>query len=1016
MGVLDNGDWLRAFYATQLGTLQNSGMPTGAAWPLYLQQMQQLLNSSQTNMGKGGEALWGENGIPGLTEQLKQYGLSLSDLMKSMVGNTSGQGNINQQLLDSINGTSNYTPYAFGQMAQGSGQAQDTFNTALSMFNSPQNQTQGDIGNWLLENLGKNPYNSNMSDIGSTMMQGGGWGSQLNGGLDAVMNQLVNNGGITPGAGQGMAMGQDFLGSAKQGLNTASQMFGQGAGMGTGMMGAGQNLMDQGNNWSNPMLQGGSQAALDIANSKGMTPFLNQSMQNDQQIFGQGGQTPEISQLQNQTFSNIQNGSYGQTQPGFDFANELMNGGGLSKYTTQGADLALQYAQGGGPSLMNGISMPNFNFGGGASFTPGADVSAGPVDSGYTQSLTDIEDKAKKILDSNPLMSMNTAVSMARNDAATSIQQQNEAMMSKALARGGGPGTTVANGLQNRSMADYADQGAQAEAKAMRDQANVQQGLQLQKYGIGADLSKAMEQVAAQRNATSSSLAGQVASANAGIHAANAGASASVANSNNSLQAALASAQSQFASQMAGYNAQRQMGGLNALGTFSGQANNQMLAGLNAIPSLQNSANQRYGLDLGAYTDMTKTQSDRQMNALALSPSLANAQSTMFGQGQTALNNLQQTQNQGQLGRINAGVNQQQTGAGLFSNSASGQGQAATNAGNIGQGLFNTGSGIASNNLQAGTGMIPNFSNAATNNFNAGTNAVNQGQTQQQNWSTLGGQLSQNNVNNGVNFGNLMNNAAQTNNQYQLGMGAIGNQGQANQQSGLSSAFNNSLNSNKFGLDSFSALNSATGQNQDRTAQQNALLASIISQAYGPQSQMSSDTMRYLTQALSSYGGINPAAGGKDGFLGDLLKQALNKPPNGGNIPQISGGPKTPSANTDDNGNPFTSRLTSPNISSPQSNPVQYWPGTNTPIPGTGSNVTSSINYGGPINGTGVGQGGWYNYNANPEMIQNDPSMQQILNMLYGGGAGNGYFDDVGGGWGSYGNQDYGTGNPYWEN
>ena len=36
MGILDNGDWLRGALGTQIGNAQNNMIPTGQAWPAYL--------------------------------------------------------------------------------------------------------------------------------------------------------------------------------------------------------------------------------------------------------------------------------------------------------------------------------------------------------------------------------------------------------------------------------------------------------------------------------------------------------------------------------------------------------------------------------------------------------------------------------------------------------------------------------------------------------------------------------------------------------------------------------------------------------------------------------------------------------------------------------------------------------------------------------------------------------------------------------------------------------------------
>lgn len=793
MSAIDNGNWLRSFLATQLGTAQNNMMPMGEAWKQYQDYVNSYLPLLQQGSGNANSMLWGQSGIPGVNDKIASQYDNLSNKFNSMVGSTQGSKDLVSQLLDAVQGKANYSGAWMNEGMNGSGQLNDVYNTALSQTANPYNQNLGDIGSYLMSSLGQNPYNTGASDMGMYGLKQGGWTPQLSSGYGNVMSQLVNTGGMTPGVQQGMAQGQ-------------------------GLMGQGMGMVGQGQNWTNPYLTGGSNAAMDI--------------------IGNGGNTPQLAGIQDFTFGNMAGGDYGQLQPGFDFANKLMQGGGLSKYTTGGGDLAMMYAMGGGPSIApSGFSMPNI---GGinamAGFTPGADVSAGPVDSGYTQSLNDTLAKANKILDANPLMNMQTAVSMARNDAATSVIQQNEAMMRKALQRGGGPGSTVANGLANRGMAEYADSGAQAEAKAMRDQANTQQGLQLQKYGIGADLAKAMEQVAAQRNSSSSSLAGQVASANAGIHAANASASGNVAAANASIQAQLAKAQMDLYGQMAGLNVQRQMTGLNDLVNFGGQANDQMKAGLNALPNLQQAGNQRYQTDMDAY-----------MKAAGL-------QSQNLATGFSGLGNLQQTQTQGQANRMS-------TGADLT---------------NIGAGMFNNSNSIASNNLTKGLDLIGNYQGVANQGVGAWGNVLSNAQNNQKDWATLGAGMTQNNIGNTQNAIGLMNNAATNNNTYKTQAGQLGNSMWNTEINGLDTAFKNNLGINQFGLNSFNALNGAENQNIDAQSKNSALMASILANNNTGFSSLISSMMNYLNTAQAGYYGINPNAGGQPGWLASLAQAGIS--------------------------------------------------------------------------------------------------------------------------------------------
>ena len=146
---------------------------------------------------------------------------------------------------------------------------------------------------------------------------------------------------------------------------------------------------------------------------------------------------------------------------------------------------------------------------------------------GATATSQALQQKALEILKTNPTMSLEDAVSAARDAAATAAAQQGEAVRARALARGGGPGSIVASGSQNQGMADFADQALRAESAAGNDARAKQQNvlmdylktggsmgaasgdLERGTLGTYADLLKGLEGVAASRFSTGGDLLGK---------------------------------------------------------------------------------------------------------------------------------------------------------------------------------------------------------------------------------------------------------------------------------------------------------------------------------------------------------------------------------------------------------------------------------------------------------------------------------------------------------------------------
>lgn len=804
MGVIDNGNWGRAFQGTQFGTAQNNAIPTGEAWKYLLDLYNTYLPQASQNFGLGTSLLWSPNGLPGVTDSLTNFSNSIPGIFSNVNSGGNRVNDINGAMLDAVFGNTAQVNNAFSMFNQGSTQGQDLFNTGLSMFNSPYNQTIGDIGNYLMSTQGQNPYNSSRQDMANYGMKSQGWTDQLGRTNDAAMG-LVNNQGVTDLIGQG-------IGKANSLMDT---------GMGATMAGL---------NYRNPILDAASAQALGIVGNQGKTDNTQSAINFFQNQLGQG----------------LDKSNY-NLQPGFDFAKTLMNGGGVSDYTKAGGDLALSYAMGGGPSiysempswLQNIASSVSVGGGGGGG---GASIGMPSVDSGYTGSIDEILKKAKDILAQDPLLGMDKAINMARDQAATATSQQYQAAMSRALARGGGAGATVANGLQNRGMAEFADAGSQAEAAAMRDAAKTQQGLQLQKYGIGADLAKAMEQVAAQRNASSSSLAGSIAGANASLAAAGMNNSARAAELQASLNAQLAQAQMGLYGQLAGLNLNKMLAGLSGVGNFANQENEMRLAGLSAMPALQNSATARYAEELKKYG----------IDASALT-GLTGQQTDLMKTGMNALPQLQNVAENAAIGR--AGIGKDILG--------------------MGTNLFDSQSKLASNNLLGGLNASNDANKTAAGNLATWGNIGNQAAQNQLDWSKLGFDMSNTNVNNNFKLLDIMNGITKNNNDYQLGMGSLADKLWNTQINGLDKSAQIGLTQNKLDLDK--AVGQTNAQNNafgNMNNNMNNIIGLVNNSSNGLVNTMN-PFMQYLNTAQAGMYGINPAPLSGQGWLGELAKAGI---------------------------------------------------------------------------------------------------------------------------------------------
>lgn len=266
------------------------------------------------------------------------------------------------------------------------------------------------------------------------------------GGLESILggaNSIFGDRGWTPQNYSLFDQGQQFAGG-----NTDPQR---------AFSNIGQNILNtNGRTDLNQRLQ---ERAMDSVDAGGMTGTLEGALNGARGIQQQGGAT-------------------GDSQAGIQQALSLLLGEGQTPNT--------QFLGAGGlQSLIGNLGVAGLT-------TTGAqgELAAlkGIEGGGKTALSSALQQKALEILKTNPALSLEDAVSMARDAAATAAGQQGKTVRARALARGGGPGSIVASGSQNEAMTDFADQAMQAEAGAGRDALMKQQGVLMDQQKTGASL------------------------------------------------------------------------------------------------------------------------------------------------------------------------------------------------------------------------------------------------------------------------------------------------------------------------------------------------------------------------------------------------------------------------------------------------------------------------------------------------------------------------------------------------
>lgn len=202
-------------------------------------------------------------------------------------------------------------------------------------------------------------------------------------------------------------------------------------------------------------------------------------------MMANNGQSPFTQNLQ-RTAMDVTGGA-GQTAAtnfGLNAAQQLISNGGLNNAGAAGQNTALAGLQGGGNNnLTNTLEGTGMNF-----------------------------------AQQPAVLSTGTAASIAEDQAHQQAINSARAAQAQALARGGAPGASVANGAANSAEGDFFNQIQQNSANAYENALLNQQGLNLQQQGQGAQMALGAGNVASQQLGTYGNLLSQLTStANSGI-------------------------------------------------------------------------------------------------------------------------------------------------------------------------------------------------------------------------------------------------------------------------------------------------------------------------------------------------------------------------------------------------------------------------------------------------------------------------------------------------------------------
>jgi hypothetical protein len=299
---------------------------------------------------------------------------------------------------------------------------------------------------------------------------------QING-INSSIPSIFGNTGAYKGANTDYSnLLRQVTGSTSGTQDLANQVF-----AGGGWTPQGQQGFDQISklfNSSLPGTQSGTNTMDSILNSGGGSDFTRAFQNAGRQSLSDGGMTPTL----NAAGAPLQgilgaNGDTANNDILRQFGLDALTSGGYTKNSQAGSNSALQ-------TVLNG---------------------------GNTAQTDALQGRGLQLLGREALLPMQQVISMARDQAGADSIAHAEKAYREAQNRGGGPGSTVANGLQNQAYADFADQSARNETdaavKAMLGQQQLQQNEQLAggqiatgganaataRFGQGADLLSQLE-------------------------------------------------------------------------------------------------------------------------------------------------------------------------------------------------------------------------------------------------------------------------------------------------------------------------------------------------------------------------------------------------------------------------------------------------------------------------------------------------------------------------------------------
>ncbi len=378
-----------------------------------------------------GGAQSGNNEI--IQNLIKQFGVMQGQGQTAALGTGNGQGGLFGPLNDLVQSNLDRSNQSIYGNAQDPGALANLQNRNASTYD-PQGLLQTLMGG------SYDPYGQNIPGVQQNLSDMGGLLPGAQGQTD-LARQVFAGGGWTPQSQQsfdnlsGLMYGQ---GSQQQGLNNmANNIFGSNGQSQNPLWTSIMNAAAQGMTGTNPALQYAQRGAENIFNQQGQTGPTNQGIDAASGMYANGGMTPALNQLQGTGFN-------------------VLGNNGLTPTGTQGENAALQ--------VLN--------------------------TQGQTPTTQGLQNRGLDLANRESLLPMDLVASMAHDRASTDYANNAQAATRQALARGGGPGATVANGLQNQGLADYADKGSQAEAKAVQDALVQQQQLQLQQAGMGANMAE----------------------------------------------------------------------------------------------------------------------------------------------------------------------------------------------------------------------------------------------------------------------------------------------------------------------------------------------------------------------------------------------------------------------------------------------------------------------------------------------------------------------------------------------